>query len=94
MTKGYSDQSNFPRIEGRSVFPRYRECLSFGLFRPDFMPPSKLKSDWFNFFRKLSAGHIKLFKNINAALYSTTFFFEAKQISNIELYQGEIGGHK
>lgn len=94
FTKGYSDLSKFPRKEGKSTFPRYKECLAFGFFRPDLMPTFPLKNEWFDFFRKLSVGYVKMFKNINSAIYATTFYFEAKQSSNIELYQSEIGGHK
>jgi len=94
VTNGYSDLSMFPRKNGKSTFPRYRECLSFGMLRPDLMPTSQIKNDWFDFFRNLSSNYISLFKNINSAIFSTTFFFEAKQISNIELYQSEIGGGK
>lgn len=90
ITNGYSNRSNFPLKDGRSTYEQFLNSLASGMFRPDLMPKSDLKKRWFDFYRRLSSKHYKTFKNINAAIYSTTFFFESKQKQNIVIYGNSI----
>ena len=87
MTHRYTDLSNFPRNKGVSVAQEFRNYLGSGQFRPDWMPNSQLKTDWFGFFNKLSNKHADLFKNINAGIYLSEAFFEMKHASIIEAFK-------
>ncbi|WP_411735613.1 hypothetical protein [Paenibacillus sp. M2] len=94
VTKGYSDQSVF-KIDPRSRRPvteQFRDYLSKGIFRPDLMPQCNEKQEWWNFFNKLSNQHHGLFKNINAGIYATQYFFEFKQIEALKKYMEKLGG--
>lgn len=88
ITKGFSDLSGFPVRRDRDFRKEYLSYLGKGYFRPDLMPTSKEKQEWFTFFSKLSERYISLFKNINAGIYSSQFFFESKQIEIIEKFKG------
>jgi hypothetical protein len=86
ITRGYSDLSRFHRRNGISVAQGFRDYLSTGFFRPDLMPASKLKNDWFGFFNKLSNKHTELFHDINAGIYLSEGFFEMKNASIIDAH--------
>lgn len=86
ITRGYSDLSRFRRKNGISVAQGFRDYLSSGFFRPDLMPNSKLKDDWFGFFNRLSNKHAELFHDINAGIYLSECFFEMKNASIVEAY--------
>lgn len=93
ITKGYTNQSDFPREKGVSVFNQYIKCLSRGFFRPDLMPNHLEKLSWNKFFNEISREYFKMFKNINAGIYLSQFFFEQKQSEVIEKFI-EIGGER
>ena len=85
-TNGYNDRSSFPIRDGRSTFNEYSTYLSKGIFRPDLMPSSRKRANWFEFFGRLSTKHKDLFKSINAGIYISQIFFEHKQCSIINDY--------
>jgi len=88
LTKSFSDLSKFGRTDdGTSHFELYKTSILKGFFRPDLMPRSDIRRDWFNFFNKLSQGYIDLFSNINAGVYLNEYYFITKQSQNIELYK-------
>lgn len=87
MTQGYSDLSHFPRRSGISVAQDFREYLSEGYFRPDMMPESTLKNEWFGFFNRLSNRHTDLFENINGGIFLSKPFFEMKNASIVKAYR-------
>jgi hypothetical protein len=85
QTKGYSDLSKFTYNSktGQNDFHFFQSNLSNGYFRPDLMPNSKEKSEWFTFFNQLSNKYFEIFKSINAGIYASEYFFETKQIDCI-----------
>ncbi|MBG9447291.1 hypothetical protein [Cytobacillus firmus] len=93
ITKGYTDQSKFGfnRQQKSNVY-EFKKCISNGIFRPDLMPNCPEKSKWWAFFNKLSNKHNAIFKNINAGIYATQYFFEFKQIEGLKKYMERIGG--
>jgi hypothetical protein len=89
VTKGYSNQTSFPIVKGKSSFEEYIRYLARGIFRPDLMPTGPFRAEWNNFFGKLSSKHTVLFASINAAIYLSEAFFESKQRSAIRNCQDE-----
>ena len=87
MTSRYTDLSKFPRKQGLSVAQDFRNYLGSGYFRPDLMPESSLKDNWFRFFSRLSNKHSELFHDINAGIYISEGFFEMKSASIVEEYE-------
>ncbi len=87
-TKGYTDCRQFGRTSGfishETSFTKY---LAKGIVRPDYLPRCKEQEEWFSFFNKLSAEYISYFKNINAGIYCSEYFFISKQSSVIENYK-------
>ena len=81
VTVGFSDLTKFS--DGNSK--QYSKYIAKGIFRPDLMPASDARRDWFNFFNKLSANYNDLFSDINAGIYFNQTFFEYKQSENIEI---------
>lgn len=51
------------------------------------MPSCGERADWNKFFGKLSGDNTDLFKNINAGIYASQYFFESKQRSCIATYK-------
>ena len=93
VTKGYSDQTKFKINKHRqSDIHQFKKCISQGIFRPDLMPSCTEKAEWWKFFNKLSNRYHDLFKNINAGIYATQYFFEFKQIEALTKYMERIGG--
>jgi len=90
FTHAYKDLSKFPRKDGISTANPFREYLSCGYFRPDYMPNFQLRADWFQFFNRLSNHHAAVFKDINAGIYLSEVFFEMKQTSLI--HENRKGG--
>ncbi|MFB9863540.1 hypothetical protein [Rufibacter immobilis] len=86
VSKGFTDRTKFPIIEGRSTFTQYTQYISKGIFRPDLMPSGSKRINWLKFFGRLSAKNKDLFKSINAGLYMSQTFFEFKQSSIINDY--------
>ncbi|MEH7442066.1 hypothetical protein V7201_06965 [Bacillus sp. JJ1122] len=93
VTNGYRDQSLF-NLNKKNVsnIHEFKKCITNGIFRPDLMPNCPQRKEWWTFFNKLSNKHHKLFKNINAGIYATQYFFEFKQIEGLDKYMNRIGG--
>ena len=88
LSNGYSDQSKFPRKKsGESQVSYFLANLNNGYFRPDLMPASKFKTEWFEFYNELSNRYYDIFKTINAGIYSTEYFFESKQVDCIYKFE-------
>lgn len=88
LTKSFSDLTKFGRTEdGTSFFELYKSSILKGFFRPDLMPYSDLRREWFNFFSKLSQSYIDLFSNINAGIYINEYYFITKQSQNVDLFK-------
>lgn len=85
-SKGYSDLTKFPLRSNKRTFDEYIRYLTRGIVRPDLMPTGPERAEFKNFFGKLSAKHLSLFSNINAAIYQSQAFFEDKQRSAIQSY--------
>jgi hypothetical protein len=83
-TKRYSNLTGFSRKDGISDDTQFRSNLSIGIFRPDLMPKSEKKDDWFRFFNQLSTKHADLFKSINGGIYLSEGFFEMKNSSVVD----------
>jgi hypothetical protein len=89
-TKRYTDLSKFQRKNGLSVAQNFRDNLSMGYFRPDLMPSSSKKYEWFSFFNQLSTRHTDLFKSINAGIYLSEGFFEMKNSALVVEYERSV----
>lgn len=88
LTDGFSNLSKFGRTkDGISKYNLYRDSIMIGMFRPDLMPTSVLKKNWFNFFGRLSENYTDIFSDINAGIYLNEFYFEVKQSSNVDKYK-------
>ena len=91
LTNGYKDQTKFLRSKnGMNMFNSYKNYLIKGIFRPDLMPNSPAKTDWFRFFENLSAEFSSHFKSINAGLYLSQTYFEHRQSNIIYIYTTQI----
>ena len=88
-TRDYSDLSGFPRKEGVSVQKDFLENIGRGFFRPDLMPTCHYKSDWFNFFQRLSKQYQSNFESINCGVYSSLYFYQMKQMNNVEIVKNQ-----
>lgn len=87
ISKGYSDLTVFPVIRWINTHKQFRDSVTNnGFFNPFLMPDCSEKFEWFAFFNKLSNPHFDLFKNINWWIYLSEYFFEQKQLYNIEKY--------
>jgi len=88
-TKGYTDLTSFPVINGQNTLKQFRNGISSnGFLNPFIMPNCNHKYDWLQFFNSLSNTYHHLFKNINAAIYASEYFFESKQEKCIQNYHG------
>lgn len=89
QTKGYSDLSTFHNMRSCKAF---KEGIVKGYLNPYYLPAGDLKDEWFNYFKThLSSEYLDCFKNINAGIYTSMFFFESKQAKTIEYYLSEYG---
>ncbi|WP_437884467.1 hypothetical protein [Pseudomonas sp. LRF_L74] len=86
-TNYYSDLTRFPRAHGQPTYNSFYKYMAKGIFRPDLMPKCSEKTNWNNFFGRLSSKHLHLFKSINAGIYSSEYIFELKQSQLIEKYK-------
>jgi hypothetical protein len=86
VTKGYSDLSSFSNTNGARHDTRFLSSLNRGFFNPFFMPQCKQKTEWHQFFTSLSNFYVDIFKNINAGIYASEYFFETKQEECINEY--------
>lgn len=93
VTNGYREANKFPfdTKNGGTLKKQYLDYLGKGIFRPDLMPNCKERSEILDFFGRLSTKHSTVFKNINAGIYLTEFFFEKKQRSVIEMHSKDKG---
>ena len=80
---GLADRTSFRSTKD---FNEYNDYLIKGIFRPDLMPSSYKRANWFRFFGELSSNHKDLFSSINAGIYMSQTFFEHKQTSIIKDY--------
>tara|TARA_R100000656_G_scaffold124050_1_gene101384 strand:- start:2769 stop:3377 length:609 start_codon:yes stop_codon:yes gene_type:complete len=87
QTKAFTDLSVFPIYRGQTTDKQFIKNLKKGFINPFFMPDSKEKTEWLDFFRHLSNEHYLMFKKINGGIYSSEYFFECKQAECIELFQ-------
>lgn len=87
VTKGFSDLSVFQDYRGKPTHGQFLDGIKRGFFNPFFMPVCQERSDWVDFFRKISNEHYRIFKNINAGVYSSEYFFEYKQADCIEEFK-------
>lgn len=85
-TRGFTDRTGFPFLDGRSTYSQYVSAVAKGIFRPDLMPTGKKRLSWLKFFGQLSGKNKDLFKSINGGIYLSQTFFEFKQASNITEY--------
>ncbi len=87
FTKRYSNLTKFPRIRGVSTDRSFREYLSTGFFRPDLMPYSPERENWFSFFEQLSTKHSSHFKCINAGIFLSERLYETRNESTVSAYE-------
>jgi hypothetical protein len=80
-TKGYTDLTGFQNLA------QFRDYLFKGIFRPDLMPQCSHRRDWFEYFNRLSAKYVDLFRDINCGIYQSELFFESKQTSLVAEYK-------
>ncbi len=88
-TKGYTDLSKFPinRKTSENEINYFLNSLNNSFFRPDLMPNSSSKTEWFAYFNKLSNKYFKIFKSINAGIYASEYYFESKQVDCIQKFK-------
>jgi len=89
-TSGFTDLSVFVEFRGKPTHRQFLDGIKRGFFNPFFMPDCDEKREWFDFFRHLSNDHYNIFKNINAGVYSSEYFFEYKQAQCIEEFRGKV----
>jgi hypothetical protein len=89
-TNGFSDLSAFRDFKGRPTHRQFIDSIKKGFFNPFFMPHCQERREWLDFFRQLSNDHYQLFKNINAGVYSSEYFFEYKQAECIDEFKGKV----
>lgn len=82
ITNGYRDRTRFESTPKASQF---QENLQIGYFRPDLMPSSNEKLDWFKFFDSLTKLFSTKFSSINGGIYFSELFFESKQAVAVKL---------
>lgn len=87
-TKGYTDRTHF---RDSSEADTYIQYITKGIFRIDLMPscPERARID--GFFNDITRKNQYLFKSINAGIYMSQVFFEAKQRSAIKNYKLDKG---
>lgn len=89
-TNGFTDLSIFLDYKGRRTDKQFLESIKKGFFNPFFMPDCMERTEWLDFFRHLSNDYYQVFKNINAGIYSSEYFFEYKQTECIEEFKGKV----
>jgi len=93
QTKGFTNLTVFPEYKGKRTDRQFLEGIKKGFFNPFFMPNCVEKTEWLDFFRHLSNDYYQVFKNINAGIYSSEYFFEYKQIECIEEFKGKVNAY-
>ena len=81
ITNGYL---NFTKFDDKNSQERFQGNLQLGFFRPDLMPNSKEKTEWFTFFNSLTDRYSAVFKSVNGGIYFSERFFEGKQLPALE----------
>ena len=89
-TLAFTKLSVFPEFKGKPTDRQFIKNLKKGFINPFFMPDCREKSDWLDFFRRLSNNYFEKFKNINGGIYSSEYFFECKQVECIEEFKRNI----
>lgn len=87
ITDRYTNQVKFHRKDGVSTANEFRTNLSAGYFRPDLMPNSKQKDNWFAFFSELTNRYIDLFDNINAGIFLSDGLLEMRNTNLMVEYR-------
>lgn len=87
---GFSDLSVFPEFKRKPTHQQFLNGIKKGFFNPFFMPDCHEKIEWLDFFRHLSNDYYKIFKNINAGVYASEYFFEYKQAECIKEFKGKV----
>ena len=86
ITDRYQNQVKFPRKGGISAARQFRDNLSAGYLRPDLMPETPMKEQWFKFFNDLSNKYVDLFDGINAGIFMSDGFLEMRNANLITEY--------
>jgi hypothetical protein len=81
-TNGYKNLTGFADTASCEQF---QANLQIGYFRPDLMPNSKEKTEWFTFFKTLTDRYSTTFKSVNGGIYFSELFFEGKQVAVIKM---------
>lgn len=91
QSKGFTDLSVFPNYKNRRTDAQFLDGIKRGFFNPFFMPDCDEKAAWLDFYRAISNRYFKIFKNINAGIYSSEYFFEYKQAECIDTFRENVG---
>ena len=86
-TSGFQNLSKFSRTADSNNYTSYKEYISKGIFRPDFIPTCEARKRWFNYFNRLSINYNSIFSDISGGIYFSQVFFEYKQSQNIDLFK-------
>jgi hypothetical protein len=89
LTERYTNLVKFPppKKEGLDVPAQFREYLSTGYFRPDYMPYCEPREKWFSFFNQISNKHADLFKNINGGVFLSEALLEMRNTNLVKEFQ-------
>jgi hypothetical protein len=77
VTNGYRNLTGF---KDTASVDQFHDYLRIGYFRPDLMPFSDEKNEWFKFFKTATDRYSAMFKNVNGGIYFSELFFEGKQV--------------
>jgi hypothetical protein len=92
-TNQYRDLTGFRRgPSGDSPYNSFVKYLAKGIFRPDFMPMCRARSEWFSFLQDLSKKHSSVFGKISAGLYLSDQAFQLRQSEALAEF-GKKGAH-
>jgi hypothetical protein len=81
ITNSFTDLRRFGRRDGISTKDEFvRYVAERGMIRPDMLPRTDIKTEWFDFFDELSSRYPSHFKKISAAIYLSETCFTAKQV--------------
>lgn len=81
ITNGYRNTTAF---QDKCSLELFEGNLKLGFFRPDLMPSSKEKTEWFTFFESLTNRYSAIFIKVSGGIYFSELFFEGKQMPILE----------
>ncbi len=87
VSSGYTDNTVFGQTKGERHDFQFKNSLLKGYINPVYMPYCELRREWLALFNRLSNKYIDFFKTINGGLYSSEYFFVAKQTDCIDRYK-------